>query len=192
MELKFDTGFRVVGEYLSQSDLILRVKLTIWLSILSQFDSNTLQLLGILGRILVPPVTQLTRSKWLHFFLPVFRAPESRLCSLAEFPSAVWRGKSSRLSMSLKSWNRRINDRPSNWRADASEILETAQKIWAGNVSSSNFERKYFCCLLLSFLLSNIAMDKRLRRKIWKANIGQDLFNSQNLWRVRNLFNRIV
>ena len=34
----------------------------------SQFDSNILQLLGIPGRILVPPVTQLFRAKWLHFF----------------------------------------------------------------------------------------------------------------------------
>ena len=40
----------------------------IWLSISSQFDWNTFQLLGIPGRILVPQVTQLYRSKWLHFF----------------------------------------------------------------------------------------------------------------------------
>ena len=39
-----------------------------WLSISNQFDSNILQLLGIPGRILVPPVTQLFRSKWLNFF----------------------------------------------------------------------------------------------------------------------------
>ena len=39
-----------------------------WHSISSQFDSNILQLLGIRGRILVPPVTQLFRSKWLYFF----------------------------------------------------------------------------------------------------------------------------
>ena len=41
-----------------------------WLSISSQFDSNILQqlLLGIQGRVLVPPVTQFFRSKWLHFF----------------------------------------------------------------------------------------------------------------------------
>ena len=38
-----------------------------WLSISSQFDSNILQLLRITGRILVPPVTQLFRSKWLIF-----------------------------------------------------------------------------------------------------------------------------
>ena len=42
-----------------------------WLSILSQFDSNLLQLLEIPGLILVPPVTQLFRSKRLHFFHPV-------------------------------------------------------------------------------------------------------------------------
>ena len=39
-----------------------------WLDIESQFDSNILQLLGIPDRILIPPVTQLFRSKWLHFF----------------------------------------------------------------------------------------------------------------------------
>ena len=36
------------------------------------FESNwlsILQLLGILGRILVHPMTQLFRSKWLHFFV---------------------------------------------------------------------------------------------------------------------------
>ena len=38
------------------------------LSISIQFDSNILQLLGIQGRILAPPVTQLFRSKWLHSF----------------------------------------------------------------------------------------------------------------------------
>ena len=39
-----------------------------WLLVSSQFDSNILQLLGITDRILDPPVTQLFRSKWLHFF----------------------------------------------------------------------------------------------------------------------------
>ena len=44
VELKLDRGFRVI-------------------------DTNILQLLGIPGRIyLVPPVTQLFWSKWLHFF----------------------------------------------------------------------------------------------------------------------------
>ena len=40
---------------------------TIWLWISSQFDSNILQLLWNPGRILVPLVTQICRSKWLHF-----------------------------------------------------------------------------------------------------------------------------
>ena len=65
----------------SPFDSILRVNLTrywesIWLDIESQFDSilrvnltqNILQLLGTPGRILVPPVTLLFMSKWLHFF----------------------------------------------------------------------------------------------------------------------------
>ena len=46
-----------------------RIFESIWLSRSSQFYSNILQLLGIPGRILVPPVTQLFRSKWFHFFL---------------------------------------------------------------------------------------------------------------------------
>ena len=50
VELKFDPGFRVVGGYLSQTDSILRVKLT---QIFSNYS----------GRILVPQVTQLFRSK---------------------------------------------------------------------------------------------------------------------------------
>ena len=58
-ELKFDSGFKVIGEYLSQIDPILRVKCIDS----SQFESNILQLHGILGRILVPSVTQLFRSK---------------------------------------------------------------------------------------------------------------------------------
>ena len=39
-----------------------------WLSISGQFNSNILKLLGIPGQILVPPVTQLFRSKWPHFY----------------------------------------------------------------------------------------------------------------------------
>ena len=74
---KIDTRFRVIEEYLSQIDSILRVKLTIWLSI---------QLLGIPGRILVPPVTQLFRSKWLHFF---FRWSSGVIWSLLLFYCAV-------------------------------------------------------------------------------------------------------
>ena len=40
-DLKFDPGFWVIGEYLSQIDSKLRVNLN-WLSILSQLDSNTI------------------------------------------------------------------------------------------------------------------------------------------------------
>ena len=51
-----------------------------WLEIESQFNSNILQLLGIPGRILVPKVTQLFRSKWLYFFLQwSFRAKSKRI-----------------------------------------------------------------------------------------------------------------
>ena len=39
-----------------------------WLNIESQIDSNILQLLTLPGRIIIPPVTQLLRSKWLNFF----------------------------------------------------------------------------------------------------------------------------
>ena len=59
-------------EKLSHFDLkswvLTELKFYQWPSISSQFDSNILQLLEIQGRILVPPVTQLFRSKWLHFF----------------------------------------------------------------------------------------------------------------------------
>ena len=55
---QFDSQYRV--------NLTLSIEL-IWLSISSQFDSNIPQLLWIPGRILVLPVTQLFRSKWLHF-----------------------------------------------------------------------------------------------------------------------------
>ena len=39
-----------------------------WLAASSQYNWKILQLLGIACRILVPPVIQLFRSKWLHFF----------------------------------------------------------------------------------------------------------------------------
>ena len=45
-----------------------RIFESIWLTISSPFDSNIIQLLEISGRILVPPATQLFRSKWFHFF----------------------------------------------------------------------------------------------------------------------------
>ena len=50
------------------------------LSISSQFESNILQLLEIPGRILVPPVTQLFRSKWLHFFSVLPKLRDSGIC----------------------------------------------------------------------------------------------------------------
>ena len=84
-ELKFDPGFQVIEEYLRQIDSILGVELTIWLSILRQFNTNILQLLGILGQILVPPVTQLFRSKWLHFFFQCCR-PKLQFLEQLEWP----------------------------------------------------------------------------------------------------------
>ena len=57
----------------SQIGSTLRVKLTQhwelnWLNIVCQIDSNILQLLTLPGRIIISPVTQLLRSKWLIFF----------------------------------------------------------------------------------------------------------------------------
>ena len=43
-------------------------------SIDSIFDSNILQLLSISWRIIVPPVTLLFRSNWLHFFFQCYRS----------------------------------------------------------------------------------------------------------------------
>ena len=54
IDWKFNLEKQVLGEYLSQIDSILRVKLKQWLSKSSQFDLNILQLLGIQGRILDP------------------------------------------------------------------------------------------------------------------------------------------
>ena len=48
-----------------------KIFMSYWFDIENQFDSNILQSLGIQGLILVPPVTQLLRWKWLHFFLSV-------------------------------------------------------------------------------------------------------------------------
>ena len=42
---------------------------SIKLLMLSQFDSNILQLPTLPGRILIPQVSQLFMSKWLNFFL---------------------------------------------------------------------------------------------------------------------------
>ena len=58
---KRDPGFRIIWRIFESN----------WLSISSQFDTNILQLLGTLGQILVTPVNQLFRSKWLLFFLSV-------------------------------------------------------------------------------------------------------------------------
>ena len=54
-----------------QIDSKLRAKLTRswesnWLEVESLIDSNILQLLTLPGRIIIPPVTQLLRSKWLN------------------------------------------------------------------------------------------------------------------------------
>ena len=62
----------------SQIDSTLRVKLTQqwvsnWLNIASSIDSNILQLLTLPNRIIIPPVTQLLRSKWLIFSLGALR-----------------------------------------------------------------------------------------------------------------------
>ena len=61
-ELKFDPGFRVIVEYLSPINSV-----KFWHEIESHLDSNILQLLGIPGRILVPPMTQLFRSNYIIF-----------------------------------------------------------------------------------------------------------------------------
>ena len=56
------------------ANLTLNVE-PIWLfrlSMLSQFDSNILQLPTLPGCIIVPPVTQLCMSKWVNFFLSVY------------------------------------------------------------------------------------------------------------------------
>ena len=59
----------IVSQFCSQCwvNLTLNVE-SIWLSLLSQFETNILQLPNLPCRILVPPVTQLFRSKWLNFF----------------------------------------------------------------------------------------------------------------------------
>ena len=58
------------------------------LDIASQFNSNILQLLRILDRILVQPVTQIFKSKWLHIFVQI--CPHTGLvvqCSLVCLPA---------------------------------------------------------------------------------------------------------
>ena len=68
---QIDSKYRVNSVIPSQST---------WLSTSSQFDSCILQLLGIPGRILAPPVTQFFRSKWLHFSFSV-----TKYCCCREF-----------------------------------------------------------------------------------------------------------
>ena len=88
VEPKFNPGFWVIGEYLSQNDSQYRVNLTlniesIWLSISSQFYSQyRVNLILNIDTIWIKyspmtrnpgsnfssPVTQLFRSKWLYFF----------------------------------------------------------------------------------------------------------------------------
>ena len=58
---KFDPGLRVIGEYLSKIDSILRVNFEMD----SQFSVNLTRLLD-LGRILVSPLTQLL-TVWMVF-----------------------------------------------------------------------------------------------------------------------------
>ena len=102
----FDQKSRVTGgtkirigipsKYLS----ILRVNSN-RLSIASQFDSNILESLGIQGRILVPPVTQLFRSKWLQFIFQwylrcfVFRTVKARGDESHETLFSQWQGNHS-------------------------------------------------------------------------------------------------
>ena len=60
-----------------------------WLSLSSKNHSNILQLLVIPSRILVPPVTQLFRSKWLHSFISVYDGTAFLIPVLRTSPSSV-------------------------------------------------------------------------------------------------------
>ena len=70
--LKLTLNIESNRQFDSQINFQYRVKFPIWLSnrlsISSQFDSNIFQLLGILGRILDSPVTQLFLFKMTRFF----------------------------------------------------------------------------------------------------------------------------
>ena len=73
----------------SQIDSTLRVKLTQhwdW----RQIDSNILQLPTLLGRILVPPLTQLFRSKWLNFFSKCIVLAYTRFSWSIKFVNLDW------------------------------------------------------------------------------------------------------
>ena len=98
----------------------------IWLSIFSQLDSNILQLLRIPGRILVPPVTQLFRSKWLQFFsfsvqeigLTVQYSSLPGKCSIARnfllmqafFSITMWLWKGAYIYIPTRYWNVRKSE----------------------------------------------------------------------------------
>ena len=59
VELKFEPGFRVIGEYLSQIDSILRVKLTRY------WESNWLDIESQIDSILRVKLTRYWESNWL-------------------------------------------------------------------------------------------------------------------------------
>ena len=67
-------------------------------NITSQFDSNILQLLGIPGWNLVPPVTQLFRSKWLHFF---FECSIANVIQLIQLMNMLWVSSRDKLQQPL-------------------------------------------------------------------------------------------
>ena len=75
----------------SQVDSTLRVKFTqhwesSWLNIESQIEFNILQLLTLPGQIIVPPVTQRLKPKWLNFFS---RCTEQKKLSHFDLKSCV-------------------------------------------------------------------------------------------------------
>ena len=73
MELKFDPGFRIIGEYLSQVDLILKIFEPSWLNIKRQIVNLTLNI----------------ESTWLKYS-PITRNPGSNFSSTSEFFRSKW------------------------------------------------------------------------------------------------------
>ena len=72
-----------------------------------QFNSNILQLLGIPGRILVPPMTQFFRSKWLHFCFVQWLVWSSTHAAVTWYFQGLKKKTRNFLqSKSRKSWNR--------------------------------------------------------------------------------------
>ena len=71
-ELKFDPGFRVIGEYLNQIDSILRVNFEIDPQLVPPLFFSVVE-------FLVPPVTQPFRSRRLFF--QCYWSRSERLCS---------------------------------------------------------------------------------------------------------------